>query len=167
MTRDHRRDHLADRQHLARTATHVPRREPVEAEVAVVLALLLRKQHRETVAVGHVRPAGAQIIAGRGLGAAVQDDDERGIGGERRGDVDIAVQRAGVGAERIKPRQAAAVGRQPHVHRAGAAQCGEPANRIGNLSHRPRPHQEPWHRDGLCDLAALHKRWGAGGLLQR
>ncbi len=73
----HVRDHLADRTGLAAVPRGVFRIEPVEAGVGVVGPLLLGHQKRKAVMARQHRPSRAEIVAGRGLAAAVQHDDER------------------------------------------------------------------------------------------
>ncbi len=77
MRDDHRLDHLANRQCFAGVAADVFGHEPVEAEVGVVGALLLGKKHGEAMQIGQRRPAGTLVISRGGLGAPVQDDDQR------------------------------------------------------------------------------------------
>ena len=50
------RDHLADGQRLATVAPIVRWREPVEAEIGIIAALLFRKQQDETLLVRELRP---------------------------------------------------------------------------------------------------------------
>src|SRR5262249_53774640 len=66
-----------DRAGLATIACDVVRIEPVEAGIAVVGALLLRHQQREAVMLRKCRPSCTDVVAGRGLAAAMQYDDER------------------------------------------------------------------------------------------
>jgi hypothetical protein len=73
----HHLDHRADRRRLADTAPGVVGREPVEAAKRIILLLLLGVEQGEAMAVGEPGPAGTLIVAGGGLGAAVQDDDQR------------------------------------------------------------------------------------------
>src|SRR6202012_4887462 len=74
---DHARDHLADRGYLAASARDVLRVEPVEAAMGIVRGLLLRKQHGKPIMMRERGPAGAAVITGRVLTAAMQDDDQR------------------------------------------------------------------------------------------
>ncbi|PAV93283.1 hypothetical protein WR25_26393 [Diploscapter pachys] len=61
-------------------AGHVLGREPIEAQIGVVGAPLLGEQQHEPGFVGNLRPAGATVIARRGLRTAVQHDHQRGPG---------------------------------------------------------------------------------------
>ena len=99
MIGDHPRDHLPDRSGLATAARDIARIEPVETGVGVVHGLLLGHQQRKSVAFGERRPAGAEVVSGRGLAAAVQDDDERGRARQRRRRIGEHFERAGIGAE--------------------------------------------------------------------
>jgi hypothetical protein len=101
MRGDHALDHRMDRRRLAEAALRVAAREPVEAGLRVVLALLLREEQREAMAIGEARPAGAVIVAGRRLRAAVQDDDERRSLRQRLRHVFEHAQIAGIGAEAL------------------------------------------------------------------
>jgi hypothetical protein len=58
--------------------------EPVEAQVRIVGALLLREKQGKAMLVRGARPAGTAIVTARGLGAAVQDHDQRGTGVQLR-----------------------------------------------------------------------------------
>jgi hypothetical protein len=93
------RDHLADRSGFAAIARDIFRIEPVEAALRIVRCLLFRHQQRETIALGHRRPAGAEIVAGRGLAAAVQDDDQSRRRGEVFGQIGEHPEIAGIGAK--------------------------------------------------------------------
>jgi hypothetical protein len=64
-------------QGLAATAPRILGREPVEAKIGVVGALLLGEQDRKSVLLGGAGPAGTEVVAAGGLRAAVEDDDER------------------------------------------------------------------------------------------
>jgi hypothetical protein len=96
---DHVLDHLSDRQRFARIALHVARLEPVEAAQGVVAAPLLWQQHRKAVTVGKLRPAGAVVVGGSRLGAAVEHDDEPRCGRKRGRNVGQHPQITGIGAE--------------------------------------------------------------------
>jgi len=92
-------DHLPDRAGLALVARDVFRVEPVEAGVGVVGRLLLRHQERKAVTLRQRRPAGAEIIAGGALAAAVQYHDQRGPARQVRRHVRKHLQAARIGAE--------------------------------------------------------------------
>ena len=82
---DHVADHLRDRGASPLPAAGVAGAIPVEAQIVIVGAGLLGKQHGEAVAVGELRPAAAAIIHRGILGAAVEDDDQRRAGRKRLG----------------------------------------------------------------------------------
>ena len=112
----HARDHLPDRSGFAATARDIARIEPVEAGVGVVRALLFGHQQRKAIALGERRPAGAEIVSGRGLAAAMQDDDERRRARQLLRHIREHLERAGIGAkscdfdERALPRPAKQLG---------------------------------------------------------
>jgi hypothetical protein len=92
-------DHFGDRASFAATPANVARFEPVEAYVRVVGSLLLRKEDCESFLFRQLRPAGAGVIARRGLRAAVQDDDQRSIPSQYFRKVKPAAERARIGVE--------------------------------------------------------------------
>ncbi len=96
---DHPRDHLPDRSGFAAAARDIARIEPVEAGVGVVGALLFGHQQRKAIALGERRPAGAEVVSGRGLAAAVQDDDERARTRQLLRHIGEHFERAGIGAK--------------------------------------------------------------------
>ena len=100
MAARHVLDHLPDRADLAAVAADVVRREPVEAGVGIVGAGLLRQQQREAVTLRQRAPAGADLIAGGILGAAVQDHDQGQLLGDPLRDEREHPQVPGIGAKR-------------------------------------------------------------------
>src|SRR5258708_1180998 len=76
---NHPRDHLPYRAGFAAVARGVFRIEPVEAPLGIVRRLLLGHQQCKTVALRQGGPAGAQIVAGGGLAASVQNDHKGGL----------------------------------------------------------------------------------------
>ena len=72
MVPDHPLDHLPDRERLAVVALGIGRQKPVEAVVRIVGALLLGKQHRESVGVGERRPSRTVVIDSGGLRAPMR-----------------------------------------------------------------------------------------------
>ena len=69
-------NHLPDRVRFAPVALDISGLEPVEAALRVVRLLLLGVEHDKAVAVSQRRPAGAMVIAGGRLRAAMEDDHE-------------------------------------------------------------------------------------------
>src|SRR6478609_7418315 len=73
--------------------------KPVEAAIGIVRSLLLGKKQSESEAVGQRRPSRPEIIAGRALRAAVQNDKERTLVRQSRWQVAEHSQRARVWPE--------------------------------------------------------------------
>ena len=57
----------------------VARLKPIETAVRVIGALLLGQQQSDAEPIRQRRPSRAKIIAGRALGASVQNDNEGAI----------------------------------------------------------------------------------------
>ena len=68
-------DHLDDREGLPAIAPRIFRREPIEAEIGIIGADLLREEHDEAVSIGRGRPRGTSIIGRSGLRTAVEHDN--------------------------------------------------------------------------------------------
>ena len=115
MGANHLLDHGADRGGLAAAALNVAGLEPVEAEPGIVGLGLLRHQQRKTIASRQRRPAGADLIARRGLGAAVQHHHQAGLGRQVRRDIGPHPQLARIAAERDGFDQPAGAGRRGGV----------------------------------------------------
>ena len=92
-------DHLLDRQRLALTPGGVAGLEEVEAGVGVVAGGLLGDDQGELPLVGVLLPAGVGEVAGRVLGAAVQQHHGRGVGRQVVRPVGVHGEVARVGAE--------------------------------------------------------------------
>ena len=118
-------DHLADRLDFAAAGRGVFRLEPVPAEVRVVGALLLGEEEGEAVALGEGGPAGAVVVGGGVLGAAVEDRDERGALGETGGDVGEHAEFAGVAGGEGDELEAEGLGEVGHGLVAFLLEAGE------------------------------------------
>ena len=68
-------DHLNDREGLPAIAPRIFRREPIEAEIGIIGAGLLREEHDKAVIIGRRRPRRTSIIGRRRLRAAVEHDN--------------------------------------------------------------------------------------------
>ena len=134
--RDHRRDHLPDRLHLAMLTLDIAGLEPVETPVGIVAALLFGEQQGKAVALRQLRPARPMIISRRRLQAAVQHDHQRRTGWQFAGDKITCPQPARIAAKVRHVGQP--IGRWPAADgRIGrhAAIGRQPRNRIANSSH--------------------------------
>src|SRR4051812_33883864 len=78
---------------------YIPALKPVEAAIGIVRSLLLGKKQSESEAVGQRRPSRPEIIAGRALRAAVQNDKKRTLVRQSRWQVAEHSQRARVWPE--------------------------------------------------------------------
>ena len=135
---DQMRGHGVDGGRLAGAAPGVLGQEPVEAEVLVVLALLLRQEHAESVPVGEGEPARGLGKGGGVLGAAMQHHDQPG---------------AAMGARRL-------VGEHPEISRV-RPEFGPLAKRtIGCLRDGPGGRLSGQKR---LELAAVAPQLGGGG----
>ena len=157
MRDDHRLDHLADRQRFAGVAADVFGHEPVEAEIGVVGALLLGEEHGEPMQIGKSRPAGTLVVSRGGLGAAVQDDDQRRVVGEVRRRIDPRPQHARVCSEFRQVRQA--IGAFGHTAlRHWELVRAQAPDRIGDVSHE----MVPWRAVAGAALTRGNARiWGS------
>lgn len=99
MCRHHRRDHLPDGQCFASAAPRITRAEPVEAEVGVIAASLLRVEQSEPLLVGELGPPGAAIVAGGILSASVKHNHQGGGSIQGSGHIKAASKRTWIGAK--------------------------------------------------------------------
>ena len=159
-------DHLADRQRLPAAAAGILRRKPIEAEVRIVGALLLRKEKRETMLVRGAGPVGTLVIAARCLSAAVEDDDKRRTRTEAAGQILSCLEVARVRAETAEERQ-------PVIAHIVPLRRGAAASRLGaswcfecyayRISCRPlRPRLNPKRKR----FVAVHNRFALRGNLR-
>jgi len=77
MMRVNRRQRLTDGARFSLALGRVLGRKPVEAEVGIVDPLLLGIEQNEAVLVCQTGPARALVVSSCGLGAAMEDDNER------------------------------------------------------------------------------------------
>lgn len=127
----HRGDHLPDGHGLTSIAPRIGDVEPVKAQVRVVLPNLLGKEDDETVILGERRPAGAGVVTGGGLRAAVQHDHQSRRGRQMFGHMVPCGQSTGIAPELVEfPENGAGWG--DGLHRA---QPGKAFERIGQGSH--------------------------------